>query len=304
MIDDAIRGLVEYGLETGLIEREDAIYARNQILDVMGLSEYREPETPKAYAGLEEILKELLDDACARGLLESDSVVYRDLFDTRLMNCLMPRPSEAVSYTHLDVYKRQGEWYLAVNDATGYGETATLVSGLLTMPIILLLAFVLPGNTTLPMVDLVAIPYVIQPIVAMSNGNVVKSVIGSTIVCIIFLYICSACGLSLIHIWRGFPAAGRSSGRCGASGHAEKLSRQMGWSMVLEKMLGRTCTLSLSSCPKLPSISMVITACPPFCSRDRRKLQMLTPASASTSVTEAMVPGASRWSTMRVVRCV
>lgn len=59
MIDDAIRGLVEYGLETGLIEREDAIYARNQILDVMGLSEYREPEAPKAYAGLEEILKEL-----------------------------------------------------------------------------------------------------------------------------------------------------------------------------------------------------------------------------------------------------
>ncbi|WP_368271021.1 PTS transporter subunit IIC [Enterocloster lavalensis] len=62
----------------------------------------------------------------------------------------------------------KGEWYLAVNDATGYGETATLVSGLLTMPIILLLAFVLPGNTTLPMVDLVAIPYVIQPIVAIN----------------------------------------------------------------------------------------------------------------------------------------
>ena len=105
MIDDAIRGLVEYGLETGLIEREDAIYARNQILDVMGLSEYREPETPKAYAGLEEILKELLDDACARGLLESDSVVYRDLFDTRLMNCLMPRPSEV----NREFWKRYGQ---------------------------------------------------------------------------------------------------------------------------------------------------------------------------------------------------
>ena len=105
MIDDAIRGLVEYGLETGLIEREDAIYARNQILDVMGLSEYREPEAPRAYAGLEEILKELLDDACARGLLESDSVVYRDLFDTRLMNCLMPRPSEV----NREFWKRYGQ---------------------------------------------------------------------------------------------------------------------------------------------------------------------------------------------------
>ncbi len=28
-----------------------------------------------------------------RNLIE-DSVVYRDLFDTRLMNCLMPRPAQ------------------------------------------------------------------------------------------------------------------------------------------------------------------------------------------------------------------
>lgn len=93
-----------------------------------------------------------------------------------------------------------GEWYLAVNDATGYGETATLVSGLLTMPIILLLAFILPGNTTLPMVDLVAIPYCIQPMVAMANGNVLKSVIGSTLICVIFLYVCSACGTTFTEV--------------------------------------------------------------------------------------------------------
>lgn len=88
----------------------------------------------------------------------------------------------------------KGEWYLAVNDATGYGETATLVSGLITMPIILLLAFILPGNQTLPMVDLVAIPYGIQPFVAMSNGNVMKSVIGSVIFCVIWIYVCTWSG--------------------------------------------------------------------------------------------------------------
>ncbi len=87
-----------------------------------------------------------------------------------------------------------GEWYLAVNDATGYGETATLVSGLITMIFCLLLAFILPKNETLPMVDLVAIPYCIQPMVAMANGNVVKSVIGATIISAIFLYVCTACG--------------------------------------------------------------------------------------------------------------
>ena len=68
-------------------------------------------------------------------------------------------------------------------------------------------------------------------------------------------------------------------------------------------MLGSTLIFSFSSGPKLPSISMVITASPPRLCLDRRKLQIFTPASAMTSVTAAMVPGASRWSTIRVVCC-
>jgi len=89
---------------------------------------------------------------------------------------------------------RKGEWYLAVNDATGYGETATLISGLITMPFCLFLSFILPGNQCLPVVDLVAIPYVIQPMVAMANGNVLKSVIGGVLISIVFLYVCTWCG--------------------------------------------------------------------------------------------------------------
>ena len=88
----------------------------------------------------------------------------------------------------------KGEWYLAVNDATGYGETATLISGLLVMPFCLFLSFILPGNQCLPVVDLVALPYCIQPMVAMANGNVVKSVIGGVLISIIFLYVCTLCG--------------------------------------------------------------------------------------------------------------
>ena len=42
MIGHAIRDLVQYGLDTGLLKAEDAIYARNQILAVMGLDEYEE----------------------------------------------------------------------------------------------------------------------------------------------------------------------------------------------------------------------------------------------------------------------
>ncbi|WP_068674994.1 PTS galactitol transporter subunit IIC [Oceanobacillus sp. Castelsardo] len=75
----------------------------------------------------------------------------------------------------------KGEWYLSVNDAAGYGESATLISGIIMMPIVLLVAFVLPGNQTLPMIDLVALPYLIQPIIAVSNGNIFKTIISGSI---------------------------------------------------------------------------------------------------------------------------
>lgn len=89
--------------------------------------------------------------------------------------------------------KGQG-WYLAVNDAAGYGENATLITGILLMPITLGLAFILPGNQTLPMIDLVAIPYFIQPIIAMSNGNVIKSLISGIFYMCLMLYACTATG--------------------------------------------------------------------------------------------------------------
>ena len=65
----------------------------NLLLDVFHEDEYVEPEESFSDVDLEETLNELLDEAVKRGLIE-DSVVYRDLFDTRLMNCLMPRPAQ------------------------------------------------------------------------------------------------------------------------------------------------------------------------------------------------------------------
>ena len=112
MVYDAIKGLVEYGRNTGLLKEEDEIYARNQILEVLKLDEYEEPEGPVENSDLEKILKELLDYACEAGVLESDSVVYRDLFDTKLMNCLMPRPSEVTA----EFWKRDEESPQAATD--------------------------------------------------------------------------------------------------------------------------------------------------------------------------------------------
>ena len=95
MVYDAIKKLVTYGIETGLISEEEKIYSTNLILDVLKLDDYEEPEENYKDVELQSVLKELLDYAVEKGLIE-DSVVYRDLFDTRLMNCLMPRPSQVI----------------------------------------------------------------------------------------------------------------------------------------------------------------------------------------------------------------
>ena len=95
MVYEAIKKLVTYGIETGLISEEERIYSTNLILDVLKLDDYEEPEENYKDVELQPVLKELLDFAVEKGLIE-DSVVYRDLFDTRLMNCLMPRPSQVI----------------------------------------------------------------------------------------------------------------------------------------------------------------------------------------------------------------
>ena len=92
MIDKSIRKLVCYGLEKELFTKRDEVYVTNRLLEILGLDEYDCSEDFSDVC-LEKTLAELLDFAVSKGLTE-DSVVYRDLFDTRLMGALMPRPSE------------------------------------------------------------------------------------------------------------------------------------------------------------------------------------------------------------------
>ena len=88
-----IKKLVQYGIDTGLMPECERIYATNLLLDVFREDNYEDTDITGQEIELEVVLKELLDEAVARGIIE-DSIVYRDLFDTKLMNCLMPRPAQ------------------------------------------------------------------------------------------------------------------------------------------------------------------------------------------------------------------
>ena len=92
MLSENIKRLVQYGIDAGLTPECERIYTTNLLLELFHEDDYEEVEV-NGEKELEEILGGLLDEACSRGIIEN-SVVYRDLFDTKMMNCLMPRPAQ------------------------------------------------------------------------------------------------------------------------------------------------------------------------------------------------------------------
>ena len=112
MFYDALKKLVQYGIDTGITPECERIYTTNLLLDCFNESEYKDTDCDTKNIVLENVLKELLDEACKRGIIE-DNIVSRDLFDTKLMNCLMPRPAE-VQRTFWEKYK------VSPNEATDY----------------------------------------------------------------------------------------------------------------------------------------------------------------------------------------
>lgn len=99
MINQFIRQLVDYGVKKQLIEEEDIIYTTNALLEILQLDSYEEQgkiayiETPE---DLERVLCGILDYAVEKKLIAEDSVVLRDLFDTKIMNTLIPKPSQVI----------------------------------------------------------------------------------------------------------------------------------------------------------------------------------------------------------------
>ena len=99
MLSENIYKLVQYGIDTGLTPECERNYTVNLLLDLFKEDAYVPPEEVPATtsdgsaADLEEILRPLLDEAVQRGII-SDSIAHRDLFDAKLMNCLVPRPAQ------------------------------------------------------------------------------------------------------------------------------------------------------------------------------------------------------------------
>ena len=117
MIQEKILKLVNYGLATGLVEKEDTIFTTNRLLELFQVDDIDDevlqawqaaptPSREEAEGYLEELLSELLDYAYENGITTENSVVYRDLFDTKIMSMLMPRPSQVIK-TFRNLYEKE-----------------------------------------------------------------------------------------------------------------------------------------------------------------------------------------------------
>jgi UDPglucose--hexose-1-phosphate uridylyltransferase len=97
-IHHEINRLSQYGVKHGMIEESDIIYSRNLILRVLKIDEYIESSIKdEKLDSPMSILDNILDWAFEKGIIESNTAVYRDLLDTEIMNCIMPRPSEIIN---------------------------------------------------------------------------------------------------------------------------------------------------------------------------------------------------------------
>ncbi|MGL4374009.1 MAG: UDP-glucose--hexose-1-phosphate uridylyltransferase, partial [Turicibacter sp.] len=116
--------LINYAHALGLIHEADISYAANKLIDILGLSSFEKTDEQLASDdSISQILERILDDAINRGILEVDSIDHRDLLDTKLMDCLMPRPSE-VCHTFDQLYKndpkKATDYFYHLSQASNY----------------------------------------------------------------------------------------------------------------------------------------------------------------------------------------
>lgn len=126
MLQESIKKLVQYGIDMGLTPECERIYTTNLLLECMKEDEYTDTDCDLSNIVLEDVLKELLDEAVNRGIIE-DSVTHRDLFDTKLMNQLCPRPKQVIDEFNR-IYDNHGpiaatDYFYSLSKASDYIRT-------------------------------------------------------------------------------------------------------------------------------------------------------------------------------------
>ncbi|CAM3777651.1 UDP-glucose--hexose-1-phosphate uridylyltransferase [Aeromicrobium ponti] len=121
-----LENLLEYGLKEKLFEKEDKVYVRNRIMAVLKLDEWEDRTPSVQIASLSRTLNSILDWAYKNGLIETNTITERDILETEIMNCLIPRPSEVIRefYNKYEQGPKEAtDYYYHLSTASNYIRT-------------------------------------------------------------------------------------------------------------------------------------------------------------------------------------
>lgn len=132
MICEAVQGLINYGIEKHLITSVDELVVRNEIMDILRLTDWKDVKLETCEQTIDEILETLVDYACKQGII-ADTSNSRDLLDTKLMGCLTPMPREVVAEFEKHYHMGPEEatnWYYEYSQNLNYVRTGRIAKDL------------------------------------------------------------------------------------------------------------------------------------------------------------------------------
>jgi UDPglucose--hexose-1-phosphate uridylyltransferase len=105
----ALEQLVQYAVTLEMIQPEDKIYARNQVLSLLGLVELPDHfvNEPLTGSDIPDLLDELMLFAVQKGLIE-DLLDEKEVLSSKIMNVFISKPSE-INKTFYEKYKQKPE---------------------------------------------------------------------------------------------------------------------------------------------------------------------------------------------------
>lgn len=134
MIYESIRDLINYGIKNSLITEADSIFVRNELMNILKLKEWCEPEIVSSDIAEypQEILDKISNYAVSEKIIE-DGVADRDLFDTLIMGKMTPFPREVIArFENLEKenIERATDDYYRFSKKTNYIRTERIAKNL------------------------------------------------------------------------------------------------------------------------------------------------------------------------------
>lgn len=95
-ISSEVQKILYYAINKQLITPEDLIYTKNRLLETLSLDEIKDVNIEDKEYEVQQVLDNITLWAYENKVINDDGIIARDLFDTKIMACLIGKPSEII----------------------------------------------------------------------------------------------------------------------------------------------------------------------------------------------------------------